>query len=123
MRTVFRAGLLAPILTLALVVATATAGLACNKNFVVYNRTDQTITKFYVSPHQTDDWEDNVLNDSIEPDTHTRVDMSDDTREFSIYDVKAVFEDGSKSTGGKINLCRAQSIYIYADRVTFEDAQ
>lgn len=110
------------ILALALVAVTATGALACNKNFVVYNRTDKTITKFYVSPHQKDDWEDNVLNESIEPDTHTRVDMSDDTRQYSIYDVKAVFEDGSKSAGGDINLCRAQSVYIYADRVTFADS-
>jgi hypothetical protein len=62
------------------------------------------------------------LSDTIEPDTKKQVDMSDDTREYSIYDVKAVFEDGSKTTGGKINLCRAQSVYIYDDHVTFEDA-
>ena len=47
------------------------------------------------------------------------VDMSDGTRSTSLYDVKAVFEDGSKSEGYKINLCRARTIHIYRDEVTF----
>ena len=102
-------------------VFTTSIASACNKNFVVYNKSDDTITKFYVSPHSADNWEDNVLSDDIEPDMHTRVDMSEDTREVSMYDVKAVFDGGGMVTGGNINLCRARSVYIYNDRVTFSD--
>ena len=121
MRMVFRTALASVLLTAMALVVSGSLALACNKDFKVYNKTDQSITQFYVSPHSSDKWEDNVLNSDIEPDTNTRVDMSDDTRDVSLYDVKAVFEDGTKVTGGKINLCRARSVYIYADRVTFEE--
>jgi hypothetical protein len=100
-----------------------TAALACNKDFYVYNETDKTITQFYVSPNQSDNWEDSVLQSPIEPDTKKHVDMTSDTRELSIYDVKAVYEDGTKTVGTKINLCRATGVYIYADHVEFSDAQ
>ena len=123
MQTTLHRGFAGLILALALLAATATAALACNKNFVVYNRTDKMMTQFFVSPYQSDNWEDNVLRADIDPDTHTRVDMSDDTREYSLYDVKAVFEDGTKTTGYKINLCRAQAVYIYSDRVTYSDGE
>lgn len=112
---------LAVVALLLAAVLTTSAAFACNKNFVVYNKSDSTITKFYVSPHASDDWEDNVLRDDIEPDTHARIDMSADTRPNSMYDVKAVFDGGDHSEGGNINLCRARSIYIYNDKVTYAD--
>jgi hypothetical protein len=96
---------------------------ACNKTFYVYNRTDNTIVRLYVAPHASSSWEDDVIanTNAIEPDTYKRINMSADTRQLSIYDVKAILDDGSNITGGKINLCRAQNIYIYADRVTYSD--
>jgi hypothetical protein len=96
---------------------------ACNKTFYVYNRSDNTIVRLYVAPHSSNNWEDNVIanTNSIEPDTYKRINMSADTRDLSLYDVKAVFDDGSNVSGGKINLCRARSVYVYDDRVTYSD--
>lgn len=121
---ILKSGAIASALALVLLAVTTTAGLACNKNFLVFNRTDKTMVKFFVSPHQADDWEDNLLSadDPIEPDTKSPIDMSDDDREVSLYDVKAVFDDGSKSVGGNINLCRATAIYIYSNKVTYDEA-
>jgi hypothetical protein len=96
---------------------------ACNKTFYVYNRSDNTIVRLYVAPHSSNSWEDNVIanTNAIEPDTNKRINMSEDSRQLSLYDVKAVFDDGSNVEGGKINLCRARAVYIYDDRVTYSD--
>lgn len=118
-----RRSVIAALLLVAAFALTSGAGIACNKNFKVYNKTDKTITKLFVSPYQSDDWEDNVLSGDIEPDTDLPVDMSDDSRNVSLYDVKAVFEDGSKTEGYKVNLCRAAQINIYDDKVTYIDSQ
>jgi hypothetical protein len=98
------------------------AANACDKNFVVYNQTSSSITQFFVSPHSSDNWEDDLLtgSSSIEPDTSWRINMESDTRDLSLYDVKAILDDGTKVEGGKINLCRATKVYIYDDRVTYE---
>lgn len=111
-------------LTLLVFVTLATAASqACNKTFVVYNRTDNSIVRLYVSPHASRSWEDNVLSstNSIEPDTYKNIDMSADTRDLSLYDVKAIFDDGTYVQGGKINVCRARSVYVYDDRITYSD--
>ena len=120
MRTTVRvlfAALFAVLLTMAL----PHAASACNKTFIVYNRSDNSIVRFYVAPRSSDSWEDNVLSNttSIEPDTYTRINMSSDTRNVSLYDVKAVFDDGSNVEASKINICRAQGVYIYSDHVTY----
>jgi hypothetical protein len=99
------------------------AAEACNKTFTLYNRSDNSIVQLYVAPHSSDVWEDDVLQNttSVEPDMNRRINMSADTRDVSLYDVRAIFDDGTKVVGGKINLCRAQSIYIYDSSVTFSN--
>ena len=96
--------------------------VACDKNFVLFNETDTSITALYVSPHSSDSWEDDLMSESssIEPDTSWHINMESDDRDLSLYDVKAVFEDGTKVVGGKINLCRATKVYVYDDRITYE---
>ena len=97
------------------------AASACNKTFVLYNRADNSIVRFYVAPRSSDSWEDDVLSNtsSVEPDTYKRINMASDTRIVSLYVVKAVFDDGSNVEASKINVCRARGVYIYNDHVTF----
>lgn len=99
------------------------AAVACNKTFTLYNRSDNSIVQLYVAPHSSSVWEDDVLQNTtaVEPDMSRRINMSADTRDVSLYDVRAIFDDGTKVIGGKINLCRAQSVYIYDDSVTFSN--
>jgi hypothetical protein len=116
-----RRSVIASLLLVCVFALTGAVGLACDKNFKVYNDTDKSMTKFFVSPEKSDNWEENVLSGDIEPDTSLPVDMTSDTRNNSLYDVKAVFDDGTKSEGYKINLCRARSIHIYVDKVTYTE--
>lgn len=108
-------------LLLAILAAIPISVSACNKTFLVYNKTDNSIVRLYVAPRTASTWEDNVLANttSVEPDTYKRINMTSDTRDVSLYDVKAVFDDGTNVSAGKINLCRTRNVYIYADRVTY----
>jgi hypothetical protein len=111
------------VFTALLVLTAPNFAFACNKTFVVYNYADNSIVSFYVAPTSANSWEDNVLSSAgaIEPDTTKRINMSSDTRNVSLYDVRAIFDDGTKIEGGKINLCRAQRVNIYDDHVTFSE--
>jgi len=98
------------------------AASACDKNFTLYNETDASILHLYVSPHQSNTWEDDLItnNATIEPDTSWHINMSADDRDFSLYDVKALLDDGSKVVGASINICRATKVYVYNDHVSYE---
>lgn len=107
----------------ALVAATALplSALACNKNFTVYNRSSSlTVTRFYASPSNGDDWEENILGkDTIEPGHKTEIDMSDDKRADKNYDVLAVLSDGTKIKRSNIDLCAITGITVYDDRIKY----
>jgi hypothetical protein len=122
MRNTVRA-LSALFIALLLTAIAAAPALACNKTFILYNRSDGSIVQLYVAPHSASSWEDDVLanTSSIDPDMNKRINMSADNRDVSLYDVKAILDDGTKVVGGKINLCRARAIYIYGDRVTYSE--
>ena len=98
------------------------AALSCDKNFTLYNETDSSILHLYVSPHQSNTWEDDLIanTSSIEPDTSWHINMEADNRDFSIYDLKAVMDDGTKVEGASINICRATKVYVYTDHVSYE---
>lgn len=93
---------------------------ACNKDFTIYNKSDHTIKGFYASPHNTTDWEENILgDDTLSPGEHMNIDMSDDKRNLKNYDVLARFSNGDKVTGANLNVCAADKVYIYNGEVRF----
>ena len=93
---------------------------ACDKSFRVYNETNTAIEKLYVSPTSARKWEDDVLGDNtLDSGKSTVIDMSRDTRDLKLYDVKAVFSNGAVITGGQIPVCKAERVYIHASGVTY----
>ena len=52
---------LAFLLAIALVIFNAHKGSADQRDFTVYNETSYTIERLYVSPHSSDNWEEDVL--------------------------------------------------------------
>lgn len=93
---------------------------ACNKTFRVYNDTDTAIERLYVAPTEASTWEDDVLGDGILDAGYNKlVDMSSDTRDLKLYDVKAVFSNGQVVSGGKIPICSAVHVHIHAGSVTY----
>ncbi len=103
----------------AIAVSVAPAG-ACTKSFRVFNDTDTAIEQLYVAPTAAGSWEDDVLGDHVlYSGENTVVDMSSDTRDYKLYDVKAVFSNGAVISGGKIPICAAVNVHIHASGVTY----
>jgi hypothetical protein len=93
---------------------------ACTKSFRIYNDTDTAIEQLYVAPSESRTWEDDVLGDNVlDSGSNTVIDMSADTRDFKLYDVKAVFSNGAVITGGKIPICSAVHVHVHASGVTY----
>lgn len=93
---------------------------SCTKSFRIYNDTDTPIEQLYVAPAELRTWEDDVLGDHVlDSGDNTIVDMSSDTRDFKLYDVKAVFSNGQVITGGRIPICTAVHVHIHASGVTY----
>ncbi|MDE2481105.1 MAG: hypothetical protein KGN02_02815 [bacterium] len=122
MRTMLRLRAIIPLLALALMVVTSATGLACDKSFVLINRSNKTIVAFFASPHASNRWEDNILgSDSLEPGLRDGIDMKSDQRHYSLYDIKAVFADGTKVEGARFNLCRVAYIGVYNHKVMYRN--
>lgn len=106
-------------LAAAVAVSSAPAS-SCTKSFRIYNDTDTPIEQLYVAPAESRSWEDDVLGDHVlYSGENTVVDMSSDTRDFKLYDLKAVFSNGAIITGGKIPICSAVHVHVHASGVTY----
>lgn len=82
-------------------------------NFTLYNETSKSIYYLYVSPARSDTWGSDVLGDDVlSSGEYTRITFPNQTSNSPcIYDVKAVFRDGTKSVG-RHNLCEFDSVTI-----------
>ena len=106
-------------LAAAVAVSSAPAS-SCTKSFRIYNDTDTPIEQLFVAPAESSSWEDDVLGDHVlYSGENTVVDMSSDTRDFKLYDLKAVFSNGAVITGGKIPICSAVHVHVHASGVTY----
>lgn len=105
---------------LSAIALTFSSASACTKSFRIYNDTDTPIEQLYVAPTESGSWEDDVLGDHIlYSGQNTIIDMSGDTRDYKLYDVKAVFSNGAVITGGKVPICSALHVHIHASGVTY----
>jgi len=101
------------IAALTFVVIGALRSSADQRDFTVVNETSYTIDNLYVSPHSSDNWEEDVLgSDVLEPGHHVKVTFSDDLG-YCFYDIKAVYSDGTKSEKYNVDLCSISIFRFY----------
>ncbi|MEE2949852.1 MAG: hypothetical protein VYD57_01170 [Pseudomonadota bacterium] len=72
--------------------------------FTVVNDTSSTVVEFYVSPVDTDDWEENMVSSAVAPGDEVTATIADG-RSVCDYDIRAVFEDGEEAESRDVNLC------------------
>ncbi len=65
------------------------------RNFWALNNTGKEISRFYVSPHTTTDWEEDVLGSDTLPYRLGVMIVFHGARSTCFYDFKIVFADGS----------------------------
>jgi hypothetical protein len=84
-------------------------------NFKLKNRLGKTIRSVYVSPHQADSWEDDVLGDDTLADgrdIRIRFDRTEERR-GDIWDLKVVDSDDNSHVWKNFNLTKINEITIY----------
>lgn len=81
-------------------------------DFIFNNSTNYPVYELYVSSNSTDNWEEDVLAENILPANHsTRVNFSGDIGNC-LFDIKAVFKDGSYREDYKIDLCTVSEVSL-----------
>ncbi|MBW4619976.1 MAG: hypothetical protein KME17_11555 [Cyanosarcina radialis HA8281-LM2] len=95
--------------TIALTIQDATAG--DRRNFLIYNFNQQAIVRFYIAPTNSNSWGRDTLYGILASNSSGRVDFYDNSNRC-VYDVMAVYLDGSYDTG-RYNFCQISYIYFY----------
>jgi hypothetical protein len=83
-----------------------------SQDFTLYNRTGLTIKSLYIRPHNTSDWQEDVLGrDTLSDGENTKITF--DRRDRNpVWDIKIVDEDGREHTQFNLNLYRINQITV-----------
>lgn len=100
------------VIALAAAFLLSTPALAEDLYITIQNNTDSTLTEVYVSHVGTDDWEDNILGDDVDPGDGLSVTIADG-RSTCNYDIKAVFDDGGTAEFRNENLCKIKTFTVH----------
>jgi hypothetical protein len=97
----------------ALTCSLATAALAYGKqDFTLHNETGKVVTELYVSPHDTEEWEEDVLGDDVLGDEEEVEITFNRAEDAAAWDMKVVFDDGKSSVWTKLKLKELTDITI-----------
>lgn len=93
---------------------TAVAALAAGKqDFILHNRTGAEIHKLYTSPHDVNQWEENVLGEDTLPDGGDLKITFDPKAEADRWDLKVVDGVGQAIVWDDLNLTEIAEITLY----------
>ena len=78
---------------------------AANLDFIIVNRTGQTIRELHISPAGEESWSDNLLAArEVPPDERAAAAYTRDV-ELCSWDVRVTYEGGHRQSWPRINLC------------------
>lgn len=92
-----------------LALAFSANSLAQDLVFTLKNHSSYAVMEFYASPHDVDDWEEDILGEDVLP-SRSEIEITiADARTQCAYDLRFVFEDGDVVERGGVDLCRTGS--------------
>jgi hypothetical protein len=102
---------LKPLVAAAVLLCTSAPAVSADYGFNITNETDHTITSMYVSPTNSDYWEENLLGEYgvLRPGRTKRVRLSG--YESPIFDIRLVDEEDDRYTFWKVDIS-AQDITV-----------
>lgn len=111
-------------LLLVLVAIVALAGMAVGlqakgkQDFTLINKTGVTIHKVFVSPHTTDDWEENILEkDTLK--SGEEIDITFDREETAaMWDLRVEDSQGNSIEWENLNLLKIEEVTLFYDAKT-----
>lgn len=96
-----------------MVVLVCGTGLAGDQDFTLVNQTGLSIVELYVSPSDTDNWEEDVLGvDILEDEQRCRVTFHRD-EDSCMWDLMIVDEDEDEVVWNGVNLCEVSSVTLF----------
>ncbi len=100
-------------ITLVVLLATAANSLAGKQDFTLVNKTGFDIHEVYVSPHSSDDWEEDVMGKGILADGQSiavKFERTDKTKE---WDLKVVDGNGKATVFEKLDLLQISKATLH----------
>lgn len=101
------------VISAAIALGISFAAQAANRHVDVKNDTGESLTEFYASVTQTNEWEEDILGDQVIETGETFDINIDDGSGSCLYDFKAVFEGGDVLVRKNINVCEVAT-YTYS---------
>ncbi|NBZ88583.1 hypothetical protein [Stagnihabitans tardus] len=99
-------------LALALLTFAATPVMAEDLEFVLINNSSLKLVEMYVSPHEAEDWGENILSvASVDPGTEGTISIADGATVCD-YDMRFVMENGNDVSGTQ-NLCELATFTLH----------
>jgi len=100
---------------IALFVTASALARTGKQDFVLHNQTGVEIHSLYVSPHSSDDWEDDVLGVDTLPSGESVKITFDDRDKHVHWDVKVTDKDGNSLEWYDLNLPEISEVTLHWD--------
>ncbi|WP_416674453.1 hypothetical protein [Egbenema bharatensis] len=92
----------------------AVRALADKADFWVYNNSEATITRLYVSESTRDTWEEDILGeDVLVTGAGIRIAFENESANSCHYDILAVFSDGQVVEDYRVDVCSNRGYTFY----------
>lgn len=97
----------------ALALAFAPAAIAGDQDFTVVNRTGVEIHQLFVSPHDTDEWEEDILGKgTLEDGDELEVSFSS-SEDAAMWDLMIVDDEGNSITWENLDLLEISEVTLH----------
>jgi hypothetical protein len=100
---------------IALFVTASALARTGKQDFVLHNQTGVEIHSLYVSPHSSDDWEDDVLGVDTLPSGESVKITFDDRDKHVHWDLKVTDKDGNSLEWYDLNLVEIEQVTLHWD--------
>lgn len=101
--------------TVAMFITASAFARTGKQDFILHNQTGVEINSVYVSPHSTDDWEDDVLGEDTLPNGQSVKITFDDRDKHVHWDLKVTDKDGNSLEWYDLNLIEIEEVTLHWD--------
>ena len=112
---VFRSNLIISLAVIALFTTASSFARAGKQDFILHNQTGVEIHSLFVSPHDSNDWEEDILGrDTLPADDSVKVTFDDHEKKVR-WDLKVTDKDGNSLEWADLNLSEISELTLHWD--------
>ena len=115
MKFIVRSKLVLSLALIALFVTASSFARVGKQDFILHNQTGVEINSLYVSPHDSDDWEEDILGQETLPSGKSVKITFDDREKKAHWDVKVTDKDGNSLEWDDLNLVEINELTLHWD--------